>query len=152
MSRRVKTGIPPLASENSSQKPRRKRRQGGPGRPFPKGQIPPGARPFPPGVSGNPGGRPKDLAGWREGCRDLAPGILRVLDLVARGETKAKPGQVEAAKALLEHAWGKPKQPVEHSGGDAPFGVEIRSAAEVVEALQRMIPAGASTADERKDG
>ena len=43
-----------MAAHSSSQK---KRKQGGKGRPFPKGVQ--SGKPFPPGVSGNPGGRPK---------------------------------------------------------------------------------------------
>lgn len=73
-------------------------------------------RPFPPGVSGNPGGKPKSAAGFGAACRDAAavllekvaagdtsPSLLAALDLCARygGYLPAdKAGDLEVRKAL----------------------------------------------------
>jgi hypothetical protein len=60
-------------------------------------------RPFPKGTSGNPGGRPKGDAWFRELCRKRTVRALKALT-----EALEDPAtRVSAAKALLEFGWGK---------------------------------------------
>jgi hypothetical protein len=86
-------------------------------KPFKKGDVP------------NPNGRPRKL-----------PPLDTLLDDVLGGETpdeskakaildslykQAAKGNVRAAEILLDRAYGKPKQPVEHSGDqDKPIKVQ----------------------------
>jgi hypothetical protein len=69
-------------------------------------------RPFPRGVSGNPGGRPKGLARYvRElvgnDGRRIADFMLRVLD----DETERTETRMQAAQWLADRGFGKPTQP-----------------------------------------
>lgn len=82
-------------------------------------------RPFQPGQSGNPGGRPKsDVARLiREKTGDgetLVEFLLAVKDNdkeVLKGEAKMQE-RVRATELLLERGWGKAAQPMEHSGAE----------------------------------
>ena len=67
----------------------------------------PRGRPFPKGKSGNPGGRPRDLAGLRELARFHAPGAIEEL---ARLATKARSEatRIAAIRELLDRGYGKP--------------------------------------------
>lgn len=100
--------------------------------PFQPGQTPKGAKPFKKGQSGNLAGRPKKLP-------DLDKLLAEVLgedpnDPTAQSEAKevlrqlvnkAKKGSVPAQIAVLDRAYGKPKQAVEHSGPDkGPISVK----------------------------
>lgn len=63
--------------------------------------------PFKPGQSGNPGGRPKELAGIRELARANAPlAIQTLVDIAASGKSEA--ARVAAANHLLDRGFGKP--------------------------------------------
>lgn len=78
-----------------------------------------GLKPFKPGQSGNPNGRPKklpeidkllaDVLG-EDGENSEAKAILKAL------LTKAKKGDTRAAEILLDRAYGKPKQPIAIEG------------------------------------
>jgi hypothetical protein len=74
-------------------------------------------RPWPKGVSGNPGGRPgPDLREVREAARKLAPLAMERLGvLVRKGPAQV---QLAAAIAILDRAYGKPPQALEHTGPD----------------------------------
>ena len=67
-------------------------------------------RPFPKGVSGNPGGRPKGLVRRiREETRDgeeLVDNMLRVF----RAERESTKTRVEAASWLADRGFGRPQQ------------------------------------------
>lgn len=80
---------------------------------------PPKDKQFKPGQSGNPHGRPKKIP-----AIDIL--LAEVLGEGASGETgakqildalhkRAKKGDVRAAELLLDRAYGKARQPIEHS-------------------------------------
>lgn len=56
------------------------------------------------GYSLNPGGRPKGYAEFREACRERSPRALAALERALDDEKLC----VQAAVALLQHAWGRP--------------------------------------------
>ena len=67
---------------------------------------------FPPGVSGNPGGRPKAVAAVRELAREWTKAAIETLaDVCMNGEKEA--ARVAAAEALLNRGWGRPEQAVQ---------------------------------------
>ncbi|MDE2100282.1 MAG: hypothetical protein KGL39_23730 [Patescibacteria group bacterium] len=74
----------------------------------------PRGRPFPPGNSANPGGRPKlpeDVKHVRELARQYTEQAIEgLLDALQNGSGPAK---VAAANALLDRGWGKPQQDVD---------------------------------------
>lgn len=70
---------------------------------------------FKPGQSGNPGGRPKrteqelDLVA---ACKDRTPAALAVIEsIMMEGENERN--KLAAAQAIIERAYGKPKEVVE---------------------------------------
>ena len=90
-----------------------KQRQGGIGRPFPKGQ------------SGNPGGRPKVA----QEIRDLAidcMGPKAITRLVTLMHSTNGQVSVRAAEALLDRGYGRPVQGMELSG-KAGKAIEYRT-------------------------
>lgn len=91
--------------------------------------------PFKPGESGNPGGRPKDLAWVKELARRRTEDAIRtlgdiMLDVDMDGRTR-----VAAAQALLDRAWGKPSQAIT---GDDGGPVKIDASAGLYETLKKM--------------
>lgn len=76
------------------------------------------------GQSGNPNGRPKGYAEFKEKCREHTPAALEALKLALADPDSS----VSAARVLLEFGWGKPTQAVEVSGpGGDPFQLVIHS-------------------------
>jgi hypothetical protein len=71
--------------------------------------------------AGRPKGAPnKATADIRDAAREYSDQALRVLVQVATaGESEA--ARVAAANAILDRAHGKPKQSVEHEGGETPI-------------------------------
>jgi hypothetical protein len=71
---------------------------------------------FKKGTSGNPGGKPKAIVEVqtlaREHSREAIEGLVRIL----RDEKTPPAAVVAAANALLDRAWGRPSQSVEHTG------------------------------------
>lgn len=86
-------------AQNSDSKPKKR----GPGRPFPKG------------VSGNPGGAPKELVHVRDLARTKTEAAINTLEQIMQIGT-SDAARVAAASALLDRAWGKPGQAIELSG------------------------------------
>ena len=74
--------------------------------------MPGKGRPFPKGVSGNPGGRPKVLGDVQELARQKSPEAIETLSKIMRDEKAAPAARVAAANALLDRGYGKPTQPI----------------------------------------
>jgi Family of unknown function (DUF5681) len=79
---------------------------------------------FKPGVSGNPGGRPKTpqtievrriILGVREAARELTLDALDTLASIMRDPKAPAAARVSAAQALLDRGYGKPAQAIEVS-------------------------------------
>jgi hypothetical protein len=66
--------------------------------------------PFKKGQSGNPGGRPKGLAGIQQAAREYGPASLETLaKALKHKDARIK---IAAAQALLDRGYGKPAQHV----------------------------------------
>lgn len=63
---------------------------------------------FQPGVSGNPGGRPKSDATIRELAKQHTEEALLILVEIAMNKKSPPSARVHAACALLDRGWGKP--------------------------------------------
>lgn len=74
-------------------------------------------KPFQPGQSGNPGGRPKGTKGFRERCRAFADeeGLNTLIEIAQSPKDKDR---LKAVELLLAYGYGKPKQGFELSGED----------------------------------
>lgn len=90
-----------------------------------------GLRPWKPGQSGNPGGRPKLNAALRQKCRDLDEESLAALRAAL-----AVPGErVSAAKVLLAYGHGAPEsKPIADEDEAEPTGGKV-TPAKALEAL-----------------
>lgn len=69
-------------------------------------------KPFQKGKSGNPGGRPKEVAHVKELARQHTIGAIEALVDVMLHDEKGS-ARVAAASVLLDRAWGKPVQSIE---------------------------------------
>ena len=87
--------------------------------PFEKGKTPKGAKPFKKGQSGNPNGRPKKLPQIDELLADVLgeekDGIEAAKAILMALRAKATKGDVRAAEVLLDRAYGKAKQSLDHT-------------------------------------
>jgi Family of unknown function (DUF5681) len=72
-------------------------RRRGPGRQFSKGQ------------SGNPGGRPKELAHVKELAREHTVAAVKALAEIMGNTEEPAAARARAAEALLNRAWGTPE-------------------------------------------
>src|SRR3984893_8396285 len=78
---------------------------------------------FPPGASGNPGGRPAALSEVRELARmHTATAITKLVKIAERG--KSEMACIAAATALLDRGWGRPTQPIAGDDEMPPISVE----------------------------
>lgn len=82
-------------------------------------------RPFVKGQSGNPNGRPKKLPEIDALLADVLGGdpedpekISEAKQVLLAMLKAAKEGNVQAQTSILDRAYGKPKQALEHSGKD----------------------------------
>ena len=75
-------------------------------------KMPGKGRPFPKGVSGNPGGRPKVLGDVQELARQKSPEAITTLANIMHDEKAPSAARVAAANALLDRGYGKPTQPI----------------------------------------
>ena len=73
-------------------------------------------RPFPKGVSGNPGGRPKEIQEIVDLARQACPAAIRTLKEITLDENAPPAARVHAANSLLDRGYGKPKETVDLTG------------------------------------
>lgn len=73
---------------------------------------------FKPGVSGNPGGKPKGLAEMQELCRSHTVESIDAILKVMRSDTAQPAAIVAGANSILDRGWGKATQPIESGGLD----------------------------------
>jgi hypothetical protein len=73
-------------------------------------------RPFPPGVSGNPGGRPKEVREVIDLARSHSPAAVETLASIMRNEEAPPAARIAAANAILDRAYGRPKETLETRG------------------------------------
>ena len=79
-------------------------------------------RPFRPGQSGNPGGRPKGYGEIREIARQYTAEAIETLAAIMRTENAQPAARIAAATAILDRGWGRPTQPVAGDAEDSkPF-------------------------------
>lgn len=84
-------------------------------------------KPFRKGQSGNPGGIPKDLREVILLARSHTAVAIEALVRVASDAAAPSAAQVSAAEAILNRAWGKPKDTVELQGADgAPLPLVVQ--------------------------
>ncbi len=63
---------------------------------------------FMPGVSGNPGGRPRGAYALREQVRAMAPELAKQLFAIALNDRTAAGARVKATAVLLDRGFGRP--------------------------------------------
>jgi len=67
-----------------------------------------GAGGFQKGRSGNPGGRPREVAEVRDLARKYTPQAVQTLRKIMDEERAPAAARIAAAEALLNRAWGRP--------------------------------------------
>lgn len=72
---------------------------------------------FEKGTSGNPGGRPKELAELKELAREHTPMAIEKLAEIAQ-VADSDAARVAAIKELLDRAWGKAAQAITGEDGE----------------------------------
>ncbi len=65
---------------------------------------------FRPGVSGNPGGRPKAEINIRDLARSYTEKAIKTLVTIADDPKSSDAARVQACNALLNRGWGRPVQ------------------------------------------
>src|SRR5262249_1155490 len=70
-------------------------------------------KPFQKGQSGNPGGRPKEIAEVKELARAHMPAAIEALASIMNNPKASDAARVSAATALLDRGYGKPQQHID---------------------------------------
>lgn len=100
----------------------------------------PKGRPFQPGVSGNPGGRPRVVAELRELARAHTADAIRELARLAL-KAKSETARIAAIRELLDRGFGKPTQFLGVEKGVIPDDINLDELrAEIVTDIQRLFP------------
>ena len=73
-------------------------------------------KPFKKGKSGNPGGRPKEVAEVKALARAHTTTAIETLVSIAKSKKATDAARVSACTALLDRGWGKPGQHHQHEG------------------------------------
>jgi Family of unknown function (DUF5681) len=95
---------------------------------------------FKPGQSGNPGGRPKEVAHVKELAKTYTAEAITTLAKVMRDSSAPHSARVKASESLLDRAWGKAEATLNVSTTD---NVRDLSTAEILAALATIGVAGA---------
>lgn len=95
--------------------------------------------PWPKGVSGNPGGRPKGKREFSEACREVADEARGVLEEVMRKTDATDRSRIAAALALIEHAYGKPDVTVQTPAGGPVYIIAQDEATQIDEGLNESV-------------
>jgi hypothetical protein len=78
-------------------------------------------------VSGNPGGRPKELGHVRDLARQHTEAAVTTLVTIMTNPVEPSRARVAAAEALLNRGWGHPSQPVDLGNADStPLRIELK--------------------------
>lgn len=82
-------------------------------------------RPFPKGVSGNPGGRPRVVSEFRDKCRAYSDEALETLLEVMRSKSTntTMPAKVSAVRTLLAYGFGEPASLDEGQGAQLVINI-----------------------------
>lgn len=105
-----------------------------------EGGTPENLKPFKPGESGNPSGRPVgsrnrstiarkwlELLGKHKNPLTEEETEITEEDLITLAQIKkAREGDTKAYQALMDSGYGAPKQPVEHSGDGVTFSLNLK--------------------------
>ena len=73
-------------------------------------------KPFKKGKSGNPGGRPKEVAEVKALARAYTTTAIETLVKIAESDKATDEARVSACVALLDRGWGKPDKTHHHDG------------------------------------
>jgi hypothetical protein len=73
-------------------------------------------KPFKKGQSGNPGGRPKEVAEVKALARAHTTTAIETLVKIAESDKATDAARVSACIALLDRGWGKPDKTHHHEG------------------------------------
>lgn len=134
-----------MKTENSLEHPALAAAPATPASSKPARKRPPTRGSWKPGQSGNPGGRPKEVAHVKELARQHTELAIRTLvEIAARGQPDR--ARVAAAEALLDRAWGRPEQAVTVQGEVSEhrsFELTTRLVAEHPELLDVLFAAAA---------
>jgi hypothetical protein len=90
-------------------------------------QMRPRGRPFQRGISGNPGGRPRELRDVIELARSHSPAAIAALAKIMRDEEAPPAARVGAANAILDRGHGRPPQAIAHLGAVAAYNLDLLS-------------------------
>jgi hypothetical protein len=92
-----------------------------------KRKAPPVGKPFEPGKSGNPGGRPKQIAEVRDLAREHTPDAIRILAKWMKQDDNPS-AAVAAAREMLDRGWGKAAQALTGENGEGSGKIVIEFA------------------------
>ena len=102
------------------------------------------------GVSGNPGGRPKKNREVEELAKATTAEAFNKLKQIMR-QTKDTKAALQAALAIIERGWGKPKSKVEMTGADGgPIQTEEITDTEAARRIAFALAKGVDGADDEE--